>query len=93
MAGAEERRALRGRAAGLFRDRHGLDMGTQTMLVPRGLVFMDDALSGHAINNGDRRAEGALRFFPVTGRDGFLCLFQVGAERGTAARIMEAASF
>ena len=56
----------------------------------RGLILLDDAAVGHAINDGDRRIERSARIISIASVDSGNDLFDLGANQRAQARIVSA---
>lgn len=70
-----------------------MDVMVKATLVPGGLVGVDDALTGHAINDGYCILVGSFGLGTVSTTDGLNHLFDVGTKLGTMIHVLLTTDF
>src|SRR5690606_4657209 len=76
-----------------FASAHRANVAVQAALVPGGLVLVDDALVGHAINDRHGGLVGGFGVGLVAGLDGLRDFLHLGAHHRAQARIVLAMAF
>ena len=72
---------------------HALHGGIQSAFVPGGLIFVNNALVRHAINDRNRFTVGSRRSALIAAGDGRVNFFNVGAHHRTEGCIVSTSRF